>query len=221
MFKNRKDAGRQLAQKILESHFDISNSIILALPRGGVPVAFEIAKKLHLPLDVFLVRKLGIPGHEETAMGAITLGEVKILDKQIIDNLAISQKSIEQVLQKEQKELQYRNELYRLNAPALNFKGMKVILVDDGIATGETYSVKDFLKEAFEYAKMDWKKYVKIDKRYFRPTEVDLLLGDASKARKVLKWKPKVNFRQLVHMMVDADLEMVKRTVYGTGKKGK
>ncbi len=88
------------------------------------------------------------------------------------------------------------------------------------IATGETHSVKDFLQEAFEYTKLDWKKYVKIDKRYFRPTEVDLLLGDASKARKVLKWKPKVNFRQLVRMMVDSDMEMVRRTVYGTGKKG-
>jgi len=88
------------------------------------------------------------------------------------------------------------------------------------VATGETHSVKEFLQESFEYAKLDWKKYVKIDKRYFRPTEVDLLLGDASKARKVLKWKPKVNFQQLVKMMVDSDMEMVRRTVYGTGKKG-
>lgn len=87
------------------------------------------------------------------------------------------------------------------------------------IATGETHSVKDFLKESFEYAKLDWKKYVKIDKRYFRPTEVDLLLGNATKARKVLKWKPKVNFKSLVHMMVDSDMEMVRRTVYGIGKK--
>ncbi len=88
------------------------------------------------------------------------------------------------------------------------------------VATGETHSVKEFLQESFEYAQLDWKKYVKIDKRYFRPTEVDLLLGDAAKARKVLKWKPKVNFKGLVKMMVDADMEMVRRTVYGTGKKG-
>ncbi len=87
------------------------------------------------------------------------------------------------------------------------------------IATGQTHSVKEFLQEAFEYAKLDWRKYVTIDKRYFRPTEVDLLLGDASKARRVLKWKPKVNFIKLVRMMVDADMESVHKTVYGL--KGK
>ncbi len=90
------------------------------------------------------------------------------------------------------------------------------------VATGETHSVKDFLKESFEYAKLDWKKYVKIDKRYFRPTEVDLLLGNAAKARKILKWKPKVDFKGLVRMMVDSDMDLVRRGVYGTGtKKGK
>jgi len=87
------------------------------------------------------------------------------------------------------------------------------------IATGETHSVKEFLKEAFDYAKLDWKKYVVIDKRYLRPTEVDLLLGDSSKARRVLKWKPKVNFNQLVHMMVDSDMQVVRQTIYGL--KGK
>lgn len=87
------------------------------------------------------------------------------------------------------------------------------------IATGETHSVKEFLQQAFEYAKLDWKKYVVIDKKYFRPTEVDLLLGNAEKARKQLKWKPKVNFKQLVRMMVDADLESVGKMVYGL--KGK
>lgn len=83
------------------------------------------------------------------------------------------------------------------------------------IATGETHSVKEFLEEAFSYAELDWKKYVAIDKRYFRPTEVDLLLGDSSKARRILKWKPKVGFKQLVKMMVDADMELVRKTVYG------
>ena len=87
------------------------------------------------------------------------------------------------------------------------------------IATGQTHSVKEFLQEAFEYAKLDWRKYVAIDKRYFRPTEVDLLLGSAAKARRVLKWKPKVGFRQLVRMMVDSDMGMVYKTVYGTGKR--
>ncbi len=83
------------------------------------------------------------------------------------------------------------------------------------IGTGETHSVKEFLQEAFGYAGLDWKKFVEIDQRYFRPTEVDILLADCSKARKVLKWKPKVNFKQLVRMMVDADMDMVKTTVYG------
>lgn len=87
------------------------------------------------------------------------------------------------------------------------------------IATGETHSVKEFLKVAFEYAQLDWKKYVQIDKRYFRPTEVDLLLGDSAKARRVLKWKPKVGFEALVKMMVDADMELVRKQVYGL--KGK
>ena len=83
------------------------------------------------------------------------------------------------------------------------------------IATGETHSVREFLQEAFDYAKLDWRKYVSIDKRYLRPTEVDLLLGDASRARRVLKWTPKVRFPQLVRMMVDSDMEIVRRTVYG------
>jgi GDPmannose 4,6-dehydratase len=87
------------------------------------------------------------------------------------------------------------------------------------IATGETHSVREFLQEAFDYAKLDWKKYVAIDKRYLRPTEVDLLLGDSAKARRILKWKPKVNFRQLVHMMVDSDMQIVQQTMYGL--KGK
>jgi len=83
------------------------------------------------------------------------------------------------------------------------------------IATGETHSVREFLQEAFDYAKLDWRKYVSIDKRYLRPTEVDLLLGDASRARRVLKWTPKVRFQQLVRMMVDSDMAIVRRTVYG------
>ena len=84
------------------------------------------------------------------------------------------------------------------------------------IATGETHSVKEFLEEAFHYVGLNWKKYVEVDKRYFRPTEVDCLIGDSSKARKQLKWKPKVNFQQLVCMMVDADMALVKKTLYGT-----
>lgn len=87
------------------------------------------------------------------------------------------------------------------------------------IATGETHSVKEFVKEAFDYAGVDWKKHVEIDKRYFRPTEVDVLLGDCTKARKVLKWKPKVRFKELVHMMVDSDMEITRKLVFGTQGK--
>jgi len=87
------------------------------------------------------------------------------------------------------------------------------------VATGEAHSVKEFLSEAFEYAGLDWEKYVKIDERYFRPTEVDYLLGDSSKARKKLNWKPKATFKQLVHMMVDADLSNVEKELYGTKER--
>jgi GDPmannose 4,6-dehydratase len=89
------------------------------------------------------------------------------------------------------------------------------------IATGETHSVKEFLQEAFSYAGLDWKKYVQIDKKYFRPTEVDVLQGNSAKARKILKWKPKVNFKQLVRMMVDADMELTRKIVYGTRTESK
>lgn len=92
------------------------------------------------------------------------------------------------------------------------------------IATGQTHSVKEFLEEAFRYAGLDWRKYVDIDKRYFRPTEVDVLIGDYSKARRLLKWRPKVSFKQLVRMMVDSDMEAVSRQIHGTqysGKKGR
>ena len=88
------------------------------------------------------------------------------------------------------------------------------------VATGETHSVREFLEEAFGYAGLNWKKYVEIDPKYFRPTEVDCLLGDSSRARKKLKWKPRVGFRELVRMMADADLALVAKFVYGTqGKK--
>lgn len=87
------------------------------------------------------------------------------------------------------------------------------------IATGETHSVKEFLQKAFDYVKLDWKKYVEFDKRYFRPTEVDCLIGDSAKAREILNWKPRVNFNQLVKIMVEADMEFVRKLVYGMGRK--
>ena len=88
------------------------------------------------------------------------------------------------------------------------------------ISTGETHSVKEFLQEAFHYAGLDWRKHVKVDKRYFRPTEVDVLIGDSSKARRKLGWKPKVSFKELVRMMVDSDMELVRKQLHGTQAKG-
>jgi putative phosphoribosyl transferase len=136
-FKDRKDAGQKLTQE-LRSFDSIANAVILALPRGGVPVAYEVAKELNLPLDVFLVRKLGIPGHEETAMGAIALNNILVLDKELIDNLGITQQSIELVLQKEKMELDRRNQEYRKGAIRPDLINRTIILIDDGLATGST-----------------------------------------------------------------------------------
>ncbi len=135
-FNDRKDAGKQLATKL--SEYAKKDVVLLALPRGGVPVAFEIAKALHLPLDVFLVRKLGIPRHEETAMGAIAMGDVVFIDQDLVNKVGISQRVIEQVIIKEKKELERRNVMYRSGKPPLDVKNKTVILVDDGLATGST-----------------------------------------------------------------------------------
>jgi predicted phosphoribosyltransferase len=112
--------------------------MVLALPRGGVPVAYEVAQALHAPLDVFLVRKLGVPGHEELAMGAIASGGVRILDRNLIEMLGIGPDDIEQVTARELRELARREILYRDNRPAPDVRGRTVILVDDGLATGST-----------------------------------------------------------------------------------
>jgi putative phosphoribosyl transferase len=110
--------------------------LVLALPRGGVPVAYEIAEALDAPLDVFLVRKLGVPGHEELAMGAIASGGVEVWDSGILARFGVSEAEIAQVLQRERRELSRRERLYRQERPALELKGRTVILVDDGMATG-------------------------------------------------------------------------------------
>lgn len=109
---------------------------MLALPRGGVPVAFEVARTLHAPLDVFLVRKLGVPGHEELGMGAIATGNVRVLNDNLIRDLRIPPAAIEYVTQRERQELARREILYRGNRPAPDAHGKTVILVDDGLATG-------------------------------------------------------------------------------------
>ncbi|MGK7879890.1 MAG: phosphoribosyltransferase [Crocosphaera sp.] len=136
-FHNRTQAGQQLAEK-LQPYENKDNTLVLALPRGGVPVAYGIAKKLHLPLDICLVRKLGIPEHPELAMGAIALGGVKILNIDVIEWRKISPQIIEEVTQKEQLELQRREKVYRGEQPFPKIYNQTVILVDDGIATGAT-----------------------------------------------------------------------------------
>jgi putative phosphoribosyl transferase len=134
-FKNRSDAGRQLADALI-AYKDQPNTLLLALPRGGVPVAFEIAQALHLPLDLMLVRKLGIPGHEEVAMGAIANGDVQVLDEDMVRRLHLPFDAIQRVIDKEHAELLRRNKTYRGGKVAPELEGQTVILVDDGMATG-------------------------------------------------------------------------------------
>ncbi|EKD74155.1 MAG: Phosphoribosyltransferase [uncultured bacterium] len=136
-FLNRYQAGKLLAEQ-LKSYAKKPDVIVLALPRGGVPVAYEVAKKLSVPLEVFIVRKLGVPGHEELAMGAIATGGVVVFNDEIVDNLTISQAAINRVIQAEQQELQRRELTYRGNRPFPALSGKTIILVDDGIATGAT-----------------------------------------------------------------------------------
>ena len=136
-FSDRFEAGRLLATK-LASYRERPNALTLALPRGGVPVAYEIAKELHVDMDVFLVRKLGVPGNEERAMGAIASGGIRILNEETIDALGISAAAIDAITSREQKELERRERLYRRGRPPLMVFGRCVILVDDGLATGAT-----------------------------------------------------------------------------------
>jgi len=134
-FKNRIEAGKKLAKE-LENYKDEIHAIVLGLPRGGVPVAYEVAESLHLPLDVFLVRKLGVPGQPELAMGAIASGGVRVLNDRVIRRAGISEGQIEKTVQKEKEKLQKREEAYRGSRREIKIKGKTVLLIDDGLATG-------------------------------------------------------------------------------------
>lgn len=134
-FINRKDAGQQLARH-LGRYIHQTDVLVLGLPRGGIPVGAEIAKLLNAPLDVFLVRKLGVPGQEELAMGAIASGGVRVLNEEVISQIRIPAETIERVTQLERAELQRREEAYRGDRPPLDVRGKTIILVDDGLATG-------------------------------------------------------------------------------------
>ncbi|MGH8248613.1 MAG: phosphoribosyltransferase [Gammaproteobacteria bacterium] len=136
-FRNRTEAGRLLATK-LAGYAHRSDLVVLALPRGGLPVAYEVAEELHAPLDIFLVRKLGVPGHEELALGAIATGGVRLLNEDVVRYFEISRQTIDAVTVKEQKELERRERLYRKGRAPLNVNGRTVILVDDGLATGSS-----------------------------------------------------------------------------------
>lgn len=136
-YQNRQTAGILLA-KALHAYANRDDVLILALPRGGVPVAFEIAKALQAPLDVFIVRKLGVPGHSELAMGAIAMGGAHVFNDEIIDELRIPQTAIQSVIEKEQQELKRREIAYRGSVTFPSIVNKTIILVDDGIATGAT-----------------------------------------------------------------------------------
>lgn len=136
-FRDRIDAGRQLAER-LTRYANRTDVIVLGLPRGGVPVAFEVARALNAPLDVFLVRKLGVPGHEELAMGAIATGGVMVLNEDVVSSLGIPHEVIDQAAVRERRELERREREYREGRPAPEVRGRVAILVDDGLATGST-----------------------------------------------------------------------------------
>ena len=136
-FPNRSEAGRALAAEL--SHYaDRPDVVVLALPRGGVPIGFEITRTLHAPLDIFLVRKLGVPGHEELAMGAIASGGIRVLNEVVIHQLEITEDQIEEVAHSERLELERREQAFRRGVPPVLVFNHLCILVDDGLATGST-----------------------------------------------------------------------------------
>jgi len=134
-FKDRRDAGRALARKLTEYANDPA-VVVLALPRGGVPVGYEVAVALRAPLDVFVVRKLGVPGYEEAAFGAIASGGTRVLDPEVVAQLRLPNDMIDAVTRRERLELERREQLYRPDRPFVEVAARTVILVDDGIATG-------------------------------------------------------------------------------------
>lgn len=134
IFADRSDAGKQLAAKL--AAYSGPDARVLALPRGGVPVAYEVAKALQAPLDVFIVRKLGAPGREELAIGAIASGGVKVLNRETIAELGVDESTLNAIVRREETELHRREKTYRDDLPPLDIAGRTVLLIDDGLATG-------------------------------------------------------------------------------------
>ena len=151
-FRDRVEAGKLLGRDVAEKLGNVGRTsvrpdelkpipddlIVLALPRGGLPVGFEVAQALDAPLDVFIVRKLGVPGHEELAMGAIASGGVRVINRDVLSYVPLPQKAIDEVAAREQQELERRERLYRGSRPPLDVRGKTVVVVDDGLATGST-----------------------------------------------------------------------------------
>lgn len=135
IFRNRSDAGKRLADR-LQEYANHQNGVVTGLLRGGVPVAFEIAKELHLPLDVLLVRKLGAPGQPELAMGAVAPGGIRVLDQQLIQRLGLTQEQLVERITAEEAELCRREQIFQDVRPQIHLQGKTVLVVDDGIATG-------------------------------------------------------------------------------------
>jgi putative phosphoribosyl transferase len=137
IFQDRTEAGYVLARK-LKKYANRADVMVLALPRGGVPVGYAVAHELNAPLDIFAVRKLGVPGYEELAMGAIASGGVRVLNEDLLEQINVSRDAIDRVARQEQVELERRERLYRGDRPPLNLRNQIIILIDDGLATGST-----------------------------------------------------------------------------------
>lgn len=148
-YLNRQAAGKTLASE-LSAYANRTDVMVFALPRGGVPVAYEIANALHAPLDAFIVRKLGVPGHKELAMGAIATGGAQVFNEHVIATMQVTEDEIDAVITKEQKELARREQLYRGHHDMPDIQNKIIILVDDGIATGATLRVA--IKSLRQYA---------------------------------------------------------------------